>query len=169
MPDVAIVDALSTGRLAVARDITFEYLALTQGEARLPVPQDIHALPEPLRSMTDSLAELHAPPGALLLALDGDTVCGTVALQRSSLTTATDAVVQRLYVRAAFRRRGIARQLMATVQAIAAAEGFDRLVLNVMATRRGALTFYETLGFTPIAEPVDWPYGGIWLARDIGP
>jgi Acetyltransferases len=167
MPGIDIVDALATGQLDQARDIAFEYLALTQGEAGLPVPQDIAALPEPLRVALDSLEQRHVPPGALLLALSGDAVCGTVALQRSWLTRTTDAVVQRLYVREPYRRCGIARELMATVHAIAAREGFQRLVLNVMESRTGALAFYRTLGYTPLSEPVDWPYGGHWLVRAV--
>ncbi|MCL6489484.1 MAG: GNAT family N-acetyltransferase, partial [Alicyclobacillus mali] len=54
----------------------------------------------------------------------------------------TDAVVQRLYVREAFRRRGIAHQLMAAVVAIAAREGFLRLVLTAMTSRAGARACY---------------------------
>jgi ribosomal protein S18 acetylase RimI-like enzyme len=167
MPSVDIVSGLTTRWLAQARAITFEYMARTQAEAGLPVPQEIPALPEPLRSVLDSLAERHAPPGALLLALQGDTVCGTLALQRSWLTVGTDAVVQRLYVRDAFRRRGIARELMAAGHAIAVGAGFQRLVCNVMTSRTGALRFYETLGYAPLTEPIDWPYGGIWLGRSV--
>jgi ribosomal protein S18 acetylase RimI-like enzyme len=99
--------------------------------------------------------------------VDGDTVCGTVALQGSWLTEGTDAVVQRLYVRTAFRRRGVAQELMAAGHALAVREGFQRLVLNVMANRTGALAFYETLGYAPVAEPVGWRYGGIWLGRRV--
>ena len=161
-----IVDGLTTAWLAQTRAITFEYLALTQGEAGLPVPQDIADLPEPLRDVLDSLAQRHARPGALLLAVSGDAVCGTVAMQRSWLTVDTDAVVQRLYVPQAFRRGGVGRALMLAVHAIAAREGFDRLILNVMTSRTGALAFYETLGYSPLAETVDWPYGGYWLGRD---
>jgi ribosomal protein S18 acetylase RimI-like enzyme len=164
---VEVVDGLASRWLASARTIAFEYLALTQGEAGLPVPQDISALPVPLQAVLDSLSERHAPPGALLLALSGDTVCATVALQHSWLTVDTDAVVQRLYVREAFRRRGIARELMAAVHAIAVREGFHRLVLNVMTSRTAALAFYESLGYAPLTEPIDWPYGGIWLGRDV--
>lgn len=165
MPPVHIVDALATGRVDAAREVTFEYLALTQGEAGLPVPQDISGLPAPLRGVLDMLEQRHAAPGALLLALNEDTVCGTVALAHSSLTRATDAVVQRLYVRAAYRRHGIARELMAAVHAIALREDFDRTVLNVMSSRAGARALYESLGYRPMTEPVDWPYGGLWLQR----
>jgi GNAT superfamily N-acetyltransferase len=164
---VDIMDALATGRLAQARTIAFEYLASTQGEAGLPVPQAIRDLPEPLRAVLESLNERHQPPGALLLAMRDETVCGTVALQRSWLSTPTDAVVQRLYVREAYRRQGIAGQLMMAVHEIAAREGFQRLILNVMTSRTGALACYETLGYTRLTETLDWPYGGVWLGRSI--
>jgi GNAT superfamily N-acetyltransferase len=164
---VDVMDALTTGRLAQARAITFEYVASTQGEAGLPVPQAIRDLPQPLRTVLESLDERHQSPGALLLALQGETVCGTVALQRSWLSAATDAVVQRLYVREAYRRQGIAGRLMAAVHEIAAREGFQRLILNVMASRAGALACYETLGYTRLTETLDWPYGGVWLGRRI--
>jgi ribosomal protein S18 acetylase RimI-like enzyme len=167
MPHLDIVDALLADRIATAQAITFEYLALTQGEAGLPVPQDIAALPGPLRAVLDTLAERHAPPGALLLAQEEEAVCGTVALCRSRLTVETDAVVQRLYVRADHRHRGIARELMAHVHAVALREGFDRTVLSVMTSRTPALALYRSLGYLPMSTPAGWPYGGVWLQRGV--
>jgi ribosomal protein S18 acetylase RimI-like enzyme len=167
VPHLDIVDALLTGRIAAARAITFEYLALTQGAAGLPVPQDIAALPGPLRAVLDTLAQRHAPPGALLLAQDEESVCGTVALSRSRLTAETDAVVQRLYVRADYRHRGIARELMAQVHAVALREGFERTVLSVLTSRKPALALYRSLGYQPMATPDDWAYGGVWLQRRV--
>jgi ribosomal protein S18 acetylase RimI-like enzyme len=167
MTAVRIVDALATGRVQAARDVAFEYVAMTQGETGSLVPQDIYDLPEPLRSTLDDLAVLHSPPGIVLLALEGEQVCGTVALRRSWLTRPTDAVVQRLYVPPGFRRRGIARDLMETLHMHAVAAGFHRLVLNVMASRTGAIAFYRGLGYDVLSKPVEWPYGGLWLARDL--
>ena len=170
MAHAVVVDALATDRLAAARAITVEYVVLTQAEAGLPVPQDIRALPAPLRAIVDGLADNHRRPGALLLALDGEQVCGTVAMRRSTLTGGGrhhDGLVQRLYVREAFRRRGIAGELMAAVHGIAAHEGFHRLVLNVMATRVAAQALYAELGYRPLDEAVQWPYGGIWLCREV--
>jgi GNAT superfamily N-acetyltransferase len=170
---VHVVDALETGRLGTAHDLTFEYLAMTEGEAGRPVPQDIQALPAPLRTVLHTLASSHEPPGALLLALAGDddrdTAMGTVAMRRSALTRPTDAVVQRLYVRPQYRRGGIATALMAATHGIARARGFHRLTLNVMATRTGAVTLYESLGYEPMDEPEGWPWGGVWLYRDTQP
>jgi ribosomal protein S18 acetylase RimI-like enzyme len=167
MTAVRIVDALTTGRLAEARASAFEYMALTQLEAGLPVPTDASALPPALQDVLESLAAQHKQPGVLLLALHEGAVCGTVAMRPSRLTSATDAVVQRLYVREPCRRRGIARALMAEVHTIAAREGFHRLVLNVMSTREGALALYRQLGYEELTDDVDWPYGGIWLGREI--
>lgn len=164
---VRIVDALATGRVAAARDIAFEYVALTQDEAGSPVPQGIAELSEPLRRTLEDLAEQYRPPGLVLLALDGERVCGTVALRPSWLTTAADAIVQRLYVPVADRRRGIARSLMEAVHVHAVAAGFERLLLNVMASRTGAIAFYRRLGYQDLPDRLDWPYGGRWLVRDV--
>jgi ribosomal protein S18 acetylase RimI-like enzyme len=162
-----IVDALATDRIEAARAIVFEYLASTQGEAGLPVPQGIADLPTSLRAVHASLAQRHAEPGALLLAIDGDEVCGCVGLSRSDLTEPNDGLVQRLYVRALHRRRGIARALMAAVHEHARRHGFDRLVLNVMPSRVGAISFYRGLGYRPIPDVAGWPYAAVWLAYDM--
>jgi ribosomal protein S18 acetylase RimI-like enzyme len=176
MTGLVIVDALATGRLQAARDITVEYLALTQGEAGFVVPQAISELPEPLRRIVDTLEDRHRTPGVLLLALCGDAepnddesevVCGTVALAPSALTQAGDGVVQRLYVRESFRRKAIASRLMEGAHAASQAAGFRRAVLNVMTSRVGAQAFYRGMGYRPLDEDVDWPYGGVWLCRDL--
>jgi hypothetical protein len=60
---VQIVDALATGRLQEARDITVEYVSLTQGEAGLPVPQGIAELSAALRAVVDTLEDRYRPPG----------------------------------------------------------------------------------------------------------
>ena len=160
-----IVDALATGRIDDARTIVFEYLALTQGEAGLPVPQGIADLPSPLRVVHGSLAQRHAVPGALLLAVDGEEVCGCVGLARSDVTAPTDGLVEWLYVRALYRRRGIARALMTAVHERARLHGFDRLVLSVMPSRVAAIAFYRGLGFgrcQPFRIGPTPPFGSRW-------
>lgn len=167
---VRVVDALPTGRLEAALDITFEYLRATQHEAGRLVPQHIHDLPAPLRAALDTLEHSHRSPGGVLLAINGEQdaeqLVGTVAMRPHPSTRPTDAVVQRLYVRPEHRRAGIARLLMAHVQAIAVRHGFDRLVLNVMTGRTGALALYESLGYLPMPEPEGWTWGGRWLCRE---
>ena len=48
----------------------------------------------------------------------------------------------------AFRRRGIASEMIAFIRAFAKEEGFSRIELNVWEFNRDALAFYEAVGFT---------------------
>lgn len=167
MTQARIVHALATGRAEQALAIIFEYLALTQGEAGFPVPQGIGDLPPALRAVYESLEERYREPGALLVAMVDDRVCGCVAIVGSDVTERTDALVQRLYVRAPFRRQGLARQLMQAVHTHAAQRGFERVVLNVMPTRLGAIACYRALGYQPMPPVAAWPYPAVWLAFDL--
>jgi GNAT superfamily N-acetyltransferase len=169
MSTATIIDALATGRIEAARDIIFEYLACTEGEAGSSVPRGIADLPPPLQAVLTSLAQRHDGPGALLLAMDGDEVVGCVGLSRSDITAPADGLVQRLYVRASHRRHGLARALMNAVHDHARRNGFDRLVLNVMPSRTGAIAFYHRLGYRPMPDVHRWPYPAVWLAFELSP
>jgi GNAT superfamily N-acetyltransferase len=164
-----IVDALASGRAEDARAIVFEYLALTQAEAGLPVPQGIADLPPSLQAVHASLSQRHAARGTLLLAIDGNEVCGCVGLSRSDLTAPADGIVQRMYVRARHRRRGIARALMGAIHEHARQHGFNRLELNVMPSRVGAIEFYRRLDYQPMPDVEQWPYPAVWLRHDLRP
>jgi GNAT superfamily N-acetyltransferase len=63
-------------------------------------------------------------------------------------------LVVNVYTEPQWRRRGIARALMNTLMAWAAAEGFDRLVLHASDTGR---PLYASLGFTATNEMRWWP------------
>lgn len=60
------------------------------------------------------------------------------------------AELQRIAVGSAYRRRGLARALLASVVAAASAEGADRLLLEVRETNEPALAFYASAGFVEI-------------------
>ncbi len=59
--------------------------------------------------------------------------------------------LERLFVRLARRRRGIASALVEAVLADAAAAGFAQAVLHTLDRWAAACAFYRGLGFTPIA------------------
>lgn len=61
-----------------------------------------------------------------------------------------DAELRRLYVRPAYRRRGLARALLRLALAEAAALGYDRAVLTTSDQFEGAPELYESEGFLPI-------------------
>lgn len=93
-----------------------------------------------------------APPGGVFLValLDGEPV-GTAGLRDHG---DGDVELKRMYVRAAHRRRGHARRLLAAVEERALALGHRRLVLETGQMQPEAVALYRSAGYGPIA-----PYG----------
>ena len=92
-------------------------------------------------------AEFVPPRGLFLVAeVDGvPTGCGAWR----ALPTA-QAEIKRVYVEPAFRRRGIARLIVAALEDAAAAAGHARIVLNSGREQPEALALYEELGYRPV-------------------
>ena len=97
----------------------------------------------------DYLAEAIAgrlPTVRLLVADLGGVVVGHAITS----TVHEIAELQRIAVLPAYRRRGVARELIAGVVDLAAAEGADRLLLEVREDNASALALYAAAGFTEI-------------------
>jgi putative acetyltransferase len=78
--------------------------------------------------------------------LDGKTVgCGGVALSDGL------AEVKRMYVSASARGRGVARAILARLEAEALAAGSTRVTLETGDAQLAAIRFYEAAGFTRCA------------------
>ena len=60
--------------------------------------------------------------------------------------------IEDLFVRPAFRRRGIGKALFARVAAVAVAEGCPRLEWAVLNWNTPAIDFYRSLGAEPLSE-----------------
>jgi GNAT superfamily N-acetyltransferase len=111
----------------------------------------------------DELAQLpgpYSPPqGRLLVAWDGDEAAGCVALRSLSASTCE---MKRLFVRPAFRGRGIGKGLVDAVIYEALAIGYATMRLDTLPTMTAATQLYESAGFirrtpyydTPLAETV---------------
>lgn len=97
------------------------------------------------------LAELpgrYAPPsGGLLVATSGTTAAGCVALREIAPGICE---MKRLYVRPAFRRYNLGRQLAEAVIATARSAGYGCMRLDTLDTMAPALALYASLGFTRI-------------------
>ena len=101
----------------------------------------------------------YAPPqGRLLLAgVDGESA-GCIALRPIESGIGE---VKRLYVRPAFRGRGIAKRLAAELVAAARAIGYAGLRLDTLEFMHEAAALYRSLGFVEIAPYYDNPLQGV--------
>ena len=112
------------------------------------------------QSFDRELAELpgkYAPPeGRLFLGMEKELPVGCVALRKIEDDICE---LKRLYVRPAFRDRGLGRQLSETVITAAREIGYERMRLDTLSSMKEAIALYESLGFQRIAPYYDNPSG----------
>jgi len=151
--------------IPLARVLFREYLEGTIEETGLPNPDESPAVLEWMHAEVDALPGPYVPPdGALFVARVGDGAAGSVGMARLGTDTTE---VRRLWVRPAFRRAGVARALTVACIERAAALGYERIVLDVVPSRTGAIHLYRSLGFTEIAPYDAYPFPMVFLGRAV--
>jgi ribosomal protein S18 acetylase RimI-like enzyme len=114
------------------------------------------------QNVDDELAGLpgnYAPPGGVvLIARDGDEAAGAVACR---MLEPGVCEMKRLYVRPAFRGRGLARALADELIEHARAQGYRTMLLDTLASMQAARALYRDLGFVPVAPYYDNPLPGV--------
>ncbi len=102
-----------------------------------------------------------APQGALLLALLDGEVAGCCALRALDAVDYPNAAeMKRLYVRKAFRRFGLGRQLAEAVLDAARAAGYHSVLLDTLDDMESARALYAELGFVEIPPYYHNPIAG---------
>lgn len=102
-----------------------------------------------------------APGGALILALTDGEVAGCCALR--ALPTADHvnaAEMKRLYVRPAYRRLGLGRQLVEAALDAARVAGYHSVLLDTLDDMESARALYVELGFVDIPPYYHNPLAG---------
>ena len=108
---------------------------------------------------------LRAPHGTFLLALSDGLPIGCVALKRQA---AGLGEVKRMWVSPAARGLGLAKQLMAEVEAHAKRLGLTTLQLDTNGKLTAALKLYRGDGWTEIARYNDNPYAEHFFEKQLG-
>jgi GNAT superfamily N-acetyltransferase len=95
--------------------------------------------------------EFLPPDGELVLLLEGGVPVAGGAFRRHA--DAGTAEVKRMWTAAAHRRRGLARRVLAELEARAAARGYARMYLTTGPRQPEAKALYLAAGWTPLFDP----------------
>ena len=95
------------------------------------------------RELAELPGNYAAPVGRLLLAFEHVEPAGCVALRPFDLKRGE---MKRLYVRPAFRGRGLGRELAVKIIDEARAAGYHEMVLDTLDTLKPAIELYRSLG-----------------------
>jgi ribosomal protein S18 acetylase RimI-like enzyme len=142
VPSIDIVPATEAPHFDLAREIFAEYAQ------QLGVDLCFQEFDDELRGLPGD----YSPPlGVLLLAFVDDELAGCGAVRPLfDVDYANACEMKRLYVRRAFRRFGIGRQLAQALMAHAQGAGFSVMLLDTLDDMEAARGLYTSLGFDEV-------------------
>ncbi len=91
--------------------------------------------------------EFASPDGDFLLLLEGAAAVAAGGFRRLDATTAE---VKRMWTRPDRRRRGLARRMLAELEAAARDRGYDGMYLSTGSSQQDAAALYVAAGYTPL-------------------
>jgi ribosomal protein S18 acetylase RimI-like enzyme len=151
-PDITLFSPSRPHDMAAVREIFQEYAD------QLGVDLCFQGFEAELAELPGAYA---APRGTLVLALVDGTLAGCCALRPlDSVDYPNAAEMKRLYVRKAFRRFGLGRELAESVLDHARTEGYHCVLLDTLDDMEAARALYAELGFEEIAPYYHNPLPG---------
>jgi len=143
-PEIGFFTPSTSDQLDSTRDIFKEYAAqLSVDLCFQDFDSELQGLP----------GEYAAPQGALILATADGKLAGCCALRPLPTVDHIDAAeMKRLYVRDAYRRLGLGRQLADAVLDAARVAGYRCVLLDTLDNMQTARALYEDLGFQEISS-----------------
>jgi ribosomal protein S18 acetylase RimI-like enzyme len=145
--------------VALGRALVREYVVATADETGTDVDLVLSLIPD----VTDFAGRYLRGGGYLIATVDGE-VGGGVGVTPG---TGGTCEMNRLWVRPAFRRRGLGRSLSLASLRAARDLGFTRMVLDVVPSRTRAIELYLSLGFVEIPAFHDYPFEMVAFAREL--
>ncbi len=104
-------------------------------------------------------AELRQPHGAYLVGFDADVVDAGGGLRR---LTDDVAEIKRMFVRPAFRSRGVARALLAALEQEARRLGYSATRLDTGPRQEHGMALYRSAGYLDVPAYNDNPFACFW-------
>ena len=103
---------------------------------------------------------------AHVVEVDGQFAAGAVwFLSFSTWEGAAGIYLEDLFVRPAFRRRGLARELLRTLAAECVANGYTRLTWAVLDWNVDAISLYDSIGGQPLPDWINYRISGSALSE----
>ncbi|MEO7206539.1 MAG: GNAT family N-acetyltransferase [Steroidobacteraceae bacterium] len=151
-----IHEAQTAADIVQARELFLEY------QSTLGVDLCFQGFTEELASLPGHYAR---PAGRLLLASDGTSAVGVVALRP---ILSTDCEMKRLYLRPSSRGAGVGRLLTEALIKEARLVGYRRFLLDTLPTMIEAQALYRSMGFVQIPAYCHNPIAGTrYMALDL--
>ena len=159
-PQIKIITPATPTELTATRQIFEEYAQ------QLGVDLCFQNFDNELETLPGDYAE---PQGALLLALVDGQLAGCCALRPLDAVDYPNASeMKRLYVRHAYRRLGLGRQLAEAILDAARVAGYHHVLLDTLSEMESARALYEDLNFQEIPPYYHNPIAGAhYLKVDI--
>ena len=121
-----------------------------------------------VRESRDQFAAYYFGEGSgVWLASTGQAVIGCIALRPLALQPGRSGEVKRLYVRPAWRGRGVADLLLDELHAYAASAGYQWMYLDSKDDLEAAKRFYKRRGYEACQRYNDNPQATVFMRKDL--